>query len=125
MRDSEKRGEGLSTRILKRLPEPWRKRFLVDQGTDIEKLISLLGASGVSEHVKLAERIRRLYFEDICNNLADAKVLLAPQLAIGLLTMHNNEDFKRQETLSGVISTNHDGLLQLASQRVNAALNLG
>jgi hypothetical protein len=125
MRDSEKRGEGVATRILKRLPTGWRKSFLADQGTDIEKLISLLGASGVSRYLTLAERIRRLYFEDIRDNLAAAKVLLAPHLATGLLTMHANESFKQQEALSGIISTNHDGLLQLAWQKVSSAVNIG
>jgi hypothetical protein len=125
MRDSEKRGEGVSTRILKRLPKRWRKSFLADQGTDIEKLISLLGASGLSQYSILAETIRRFYFEDIRENLARAKVLLAPNLAMGLLAMHANESFKQQETLSGIISTNHDGLLQLAAQKVSASLNIG
>src|SRR5262245_43104334 len=62
MRDHAKRGEGVALRILKKLPGRWRKSFLVDQGTDIEKLISLLGASGISQYSKLAETIRRSYF---------------------------------------------------------------
>jgi len=102
MRDSEERGEGVATRILKRLPKRWRSSFLVDNGTDIEKLISLLAASSVSEYAKLADKIRRLYFEDIRDNLTAAKVLLNPQLAIGLLTMHSNEHFKKRETLSAI-----------------------
>ena len=45
MRDSEQLGEGVATRILKRLPKRWQSAFLVDRGTDIEKLISLFAAS--------------------------------------------------------------------------------
>ncbi len=92
---------------------------------DIEKLISLLATSCVKRYDNLAETIRKLYFEDICTSLADAKVLLNPQLAIGLLTMHYDDQFKQQETLSGIITTNHDGLLQLAAQTVRTAVNLG
>lgn len=125
MRDSEERGEGVATRILKHLPTRWQAAFLVDKGTDIEKLISLLAASNVGRYVKLADKIRRLYFEDIRDNLTESKVLLNPQLAVALLTLHGSEHFEQRETLSGVISTNHDGLLQLAAQRVYSSLNLG
>jgi len=125
MRDSEQLGKGVATRILEQLPKRWRSRFLADEPTDIEKLISLLAASNVKRYEGLAEQIRKLYFEDICTNLAAAGVLQNPQLAIGLLTMHVNDQFRRQETLSGIITTNHDGLLQFATQRVGTAVNLG
>jgi len=125
MRDNDKLGDGVATRILKRIPKRWRSSFLVDQGMDIEKLISLLSASNVGDYERLAERIRQLYFEDICTNLAAARVLLNPQLAIGLLTMHHNNQFRQKEILSGIITTNHDGLLQLATQQVFTAVNLG
>jgi hypothetical protein len=125
MRDNDQLGEGVATRILKQIPKRWKSSFQMDQGIDIEKLISLLEASTFAEYVRLAEQIRRLYFEDIRNNLASAKVLLNPQLATGLLTMHGNEQFRQRESLSGIITTNHDGLLQLAMHRVSTAVNLG
>jgi hypothetical protein len=125
MRDSDQLGEGIATRILQRIPKRWRSSFQGDQAMDIEKLISLLAASTVAEYDRLAERIRRLYFEDICTNLATAKILLNPQLAIGLLTMHRNDQFRQKENLAGIITTNHDGLLQLAMQNVFTAVNLG
>jgi len=125
MRDNDQLGDGVATRILKRLPKRWRLSFLADQGMDIEKLISLLAASNVAQYDSLAEHIRKLYFEDIRTNLAAARVLLNPQLAISLLTMHRNDQFRQKETLSGIISTNHDGLLQLATQKVFTAVNLG
>jgi hypothetical protein len=125
MRDSEQLGDGVATRILQQIPKRWRSSFQVDQGMDIEKLISLLEASTVAEYAHLAERIRQLYFEDIRTNLASAKVLLNPQLATSLLTMHRNSQFRTKETLSGIITTNHDGLTQLAMQKVLKAVNLG
>jgi hypothetical protein len=125
MRDSDELGEGVATRILGRLPPRWRSTFGTDRGTDIEKLVSLLAASNVNRYLKLAEDIRRLYFEDICDRLDAAKVLTNPRLAIGLLTMHGDNQFKQQELLSGIITTNHDGLLQVAAQHVNAAVNIG
>lgn len=125
MRDSEELGEGIATRILKQLPPRQRSRFLVDEGTDIEKLISLLSGCNVAEYHKLAEHLRQLYFVDISSKLAEAKVLLSPTLAIGLLSLHNDPLFARHEHLSGVITTNHDGLMQLASQKVYSAVNIG
>jgi hypothetical protein len=125
MRDDERLGEGVATRILQRIPKRWRSSFQMDQGMDIEKLISLLAASSVAQYERLAHQIRRLYFEDIRTNLTTAKVVLNPQLAIGLLTMHRNEQFRQKEILSGIITTNHDGLLQLAMQKVFTAVNLG
>jgi|ERR1700723_25999 len=125
MRDNDQLGDGVATRILKRLPKRWRSKFSPDHPTDIEKLISLLAASNVEEYAILAERIRQLYFEDIRTNLAEAAVLLNPELAIGLLTMHLNDQFRQREILSGIITTNHDGLLQLATQRVGTPVNIG
>src|SRR5207249_4887659 len=125
MRDSDERGEGVATRILGRLPKRWKSSFVVDQGADIEKLISLLAGGNVDAYHKLADRIRRLYFEDICQALAAAKILPDPALAVGLLTLHNNTQFKEREVLSGIVTTNHDGLLQLAAQKVDAEVNIG
>jgi hypothetical protein len=118
-------GYGIATRILQQLPEERQSSFLTDQGTDIEKLISLLAASNVAAYEDLADKIRELYFEDICKSLAEAKILTNPSLAVALLELHANKDFEKQEVLSGIITTNHDGLLQLAAQRVHAHVNIG
>src|SRR4029077_12815243 len=81
MQDNKKLGDGIATRILKRIPKQWKSSFVTDQGMDIEKLISLLEASGVRQFERLADRLRRLYFEDIQTNLLSTKVLDNPQLA--------------------------------------------
>lgn len=126
MRDNEHLGEGVATRILRKLPKRWQSAFAADEGTDIEKLISLLTASGIASHSKLADTIRQLYFDDICASLATAKVLDNPQLAVGLFDMHNNKYFaQHSEVLAGIITTNHDGLLQLAAHTVQKEVNLG
>jgi hypothetical protein len=125
MRDDNVLGEGIATRIIAELPKRWQLSFRSDSGTDIEKLISLLVASNVKQHQTLAQQIRQLYFEDICAKLAEARVLSNPQLAIGLLTLHANESFKHHEVLSGMLTTNHDGLLQLAAQTVHKQVNIG
>lgn len=125
MRDSEQLGEGVATRILKELPKKWRPSFSADKGTDIEKLISLLTASSLVAYEKVAENIRKLYFEDICRSLAAAQILTNPSLAIALLSLHHDTQFSTHEQLSGIITTNHDGLLQVASQKVFGAVNLG
>src|SRR5947209_11094693 len=126
MRDSEMLGEGVSTRILRRVSRAWRTFLGEDHGIDIEKLISLLAASGVDGLSSLAEKIRQYYFLEIRTSLVDADVISRPTLAIGLLEMHRDNKFKAAvETLSGVITTNHDGLLQIASQNVFDGLKLG
>jgi hypothetical protein len=68
MRDNPT-GEGLSTRILRRSGADGRS-FMVDRGVDVEKLISLLDASGVAKHTALAKKMRQLYFYEIVRGLA-------------------------------------------------------
>lgn len=125
MRDNDESGEGVATRILGQLPKRWRSSFAVDQGTDIEKLISLLAAGNIDRYTKLAETIRRLYFSDIRRNLWLAKVLNNPALATGLLSLHADATFRQREVLTGIITTNHDGLLLVAAQSVHNGVNLG
>jgi hypothetical protein len=125
MRDSDELGEGVATRILKQLSRRWRTAFQTGPGIDIEKLVSLLVASNIAEHNELADNIRELYFEDICKSLGRAKVLTNPRLAIGVLTIHRDNKFRQQEILTGIITTNHDGLLQIAAQKVDNQVNLG
>lgn len=126
MRDSNKLGEGVSTRILNQIGPEGKPFLSEDRGVDIEKLISLLVASGVDRHSKLAERMRQHYFEEVCTSLVSSKIIERPQLAIGLLEMHLTEPFRDEvEALTGIITTNHDGLLQIASQEVFGAINLG
>ena len=125
MRDNDW-GEGVATRVLKRLSKRWRSAFVEDHESDIEKLISLLVAGGVQEFSAVAERIRKLYYYEIRNGLATADVLKEPRLSIALFQMHNNSSYAGAvERLSGVITTNHDGLLQVAEQAVLGGLNLG
>jgi hypothetical protein len=123
MRDNGQLGEGIATRILKRLGTT---RIPLDEpDVDIEKLISLLSASGTSRHIAVADKMRQQYFQQIRNGLAAAKIISDPRLAIGLLQMHQDAAFREIELLSGIITTNHDGLLQVASQTVLGGINIG
>lgn len=124
MRDNPT-GDGLSTRILQRSGVNGRS-FMVDRGVDVEKLISLLAASGAARHATLAQEMRQLYFDEVIRGLAEARVIATPQLAIALLEMHRKTQFQRNvEKLIGILTTNHDGLLQIAFQEVLGAVNLG
>jgi hypothetical protein len=119
-------GEGITTRILRRVGKRAISSFGSGEDVDIEKLISLLVASGVEEHVDLAEKMRSNYFVELRASLAKAKLLTDPQLAIDLFMMHRDSTFSNEvEVLAGVITTNHDGLLQLASERVFGGINPG
>ena len=125
MQDDERLGgEGVATGVLRRLAADGEP-FLAGEGLDIEKLISLLVGSGVDSLVSLADKMRAAYFDEIKFRLGEAQIIDRPDLARGLFEMHQNEGFREVERLSGVISTNHDGLLQIASQEVYGAINLG
>jgi len=126
MRDTGTFGEGVTTRILKRAGRKVNSTFGTGPGGDIEKLISLLSVSGGPEHLQLAEKLRTHYFDELRASLDTAGVLDNPQLAIRLLDMHSDPRFQEEvEILSGTISTNHDGLLQIANQISFGELNLG
>lgn len=127
MRDNEERGEnGVATRILNRISAKWKAFLGEDRAMDIEKLISLLAASSVESLSGLAEKIRRRYFLEIRRSLVLAKVIQRPKLATALLEMHSNDYFRNNvEILSGILTTNHDGLLQISCQEVFREVNLG
>jgi len=125
MRDSDELGEGLSTAILNKLGDKGTP-FRTDGGVDVEKLIRLLSTTGVDSQVNLAEQMRRLYFEEICRRLVRAKIVRNPRVAQALLQMHLDNKFRTEvEQLSGIFTTNHDGLLQLAFEEVFGAVDVG
>lgn len=125
MRDTTDR-DGVASRVFNRIHRKWRLFLGETGGIDLEKLISLLVACGVDDLSSLAEEVRRRYFWDIRNNLVAAGIIQRPRLAQGLLEMHEIEVFKKDvEVLSGVLTTNHDGLLQIASQQALGEVNLG
>ena len=125
MSDTDWLGEGVASRILDSIPEKESNPFRGDVGTDIEKLMSLLAASNVRSLEVLADKIRRQYFLEIRRSLDTTGVMERQQLAEGLFVLHLHPEFKKVEHLSGIISTNHDGLLQSAAQSAYGSLNLG
>ncbi len=48
-----------------------------------------------------------------------------PLLATALFQMHKNTQFRKIETLSAIITTNHDGLLQRAAHTAYGGINIG
>ena len=56
MRDNDRLGEGITTRILKRMGEDHYSSFGSGNSIDIEKLISLLAASSVDQHTRTASK---------------------------------------------------------------------
>jgi hypothetical protein len=125
MNNSKLFGDGVSTRILNAIGAT-AEFSTGDHNVDIEKLISLLTASGIAEHSSRAEQMREAYFTDVRNKLNEAGVMADPALAKGLLEMHKIEAFRENvERLAGIITTNHDGLLQVASQEIFGGLDLG
>lgn len=126
MKSTDALGEGIAAGILRRTDGKRPSRGTEDTNVDIEKLISLMVASGAPRFADLVSAMRRAYFEEIRDRLHQAKILEQPRLAQALFEMHNDSRFKTDvETLSGVLTTNHDGLLQIASQSVYGGINLG
>jgi hypothetical protein len=124
MRDSEVLGEGVSNAIIENLAPGVRAK--VPASGDVEKVISLLESSGMDELEKLAVTMRGLYFNEIRDRLVRAGVHAQGRLAEALFALHKDEQFTaRTETLTAVLTTNHDGLLQNASQSIFGAVNLG
>jgi hypothetical protein len=125
MSDNDDFGEGISTGVLTRIA-PDGDDFLSDKGIDIEKVISLLTASGLDEHLLLAGRMRQAYFDEICERLVRSNILATPTLSVALLEMHRNALFgTHTEKLTGILTTNHDGLLQVAFKQTFGAVDLG
>lgn len=126
MGNNEKFGEGISSRTLERVAFESKYKVSNGQSVDIEKLISLMANSGVEKHAKIADEMRNCYFAELTSSLNESGVINQPRLAIRLLEMHNDKNFRENaESLSGIITTNHDGLLQVASQDVFGSLNSG
>jgi hypothetical protein len=124
MRDSELLGEGISTAILNAVGES--NLIGITGGVDVEKLISLLSNASVQRLSRLAERMRQHYFEQIVERLVTSKVMDNPGLACALIELHAHRTFVASvERLSGVLTTNHDGLYQVAFNAVYGAINLG
>ena len=116
--------QGISSHILKRANTD--RHLNLKEEADIEKLISLLAATGIDKYKQEAENLREAYFAEILDGLINAGILDNPELAMGLFEMHNNALFKKKtETLSGIISLNHDNLFQVASQNIYKCINLG
>ena len=126
MKDSDSLGDGISKRVLKKAGTDVLLDLPKDGKIDIEKLISLLANTGIEKYEGEAEKLRKLYFREILDGLSKTGVLYEPKLAIALLEMHKNEEYRDKiEVLSCIISLNHDNLFQTAMKKVYSALNLG
>lgn len=124
MKDSDDFGEGISTAVLRRA----RAAALppVSGGVDIEKLITLLSATSGRNNLQLAASMRRFYFEEIVVRLAKSKVIDHPLLATALLELHGRKPFRDAvERLTGILTTNHDGLFQLAFKAAYRRMDIG
>lgn len=117
-------GEGVSTAVLKKVKES--KLLGTSSGADVEKLISLLSGAGVARLHHIANKMRRHYFGEIVDRLVSSKIIDDPLLATALTELHANAVFdKKVEHLAGILTTNHDGLFQIAAHKVYGHLNLG
>jgi hypothetical protein len=92
---------------------------------DIEQLISLLEELNLEMYRKAADKLRELYYLDILRQLMRTRVFNTPKLSMSLFELHQNEELKNIEVLTGIISLNHDYLLETACQKIFEGVNLG
>jgi hypothetical protein len=128
MKSNDDLGYGVSKRVLDKA-SIGRKRIRqlldIEEEADIEKLITLLTATGTTQNIEYAEVLRKNYYAIIIESITEAGILYNPELAVALLQMHKNGKFSGKEKCLGIISLNHDSLFQEASQTVHSCINLG
>ncbi|MHB8094624.1 MAG: SIR2 family protein [Candidatus Aminicenantales bacterium] len=117
--------EGIAKRVLKEDEKLYRSFSRENIDIDIEKLISLLSGSGIASYANKAELLRKKYFDKILEGIIEGKVVNQLKLTQSLLDLHNGKKYSSIEKLSGVLTTNHDGLIQIASQKAFGKVNLG
>lgn len=126
MDSRRERGEGISPAILAALGPKWPYVLPPDATMDVEKLVSLLAASGIPKLEHLADDLRSAYVDEIQRRLRSTPVVNDPKLATALLYFHSDGVLSRStEKLTGLLTTNHDGLLQVAIRTVYRAVNIG
>lgn len=92
---------------------------------DIEQLISLLEELNLERYRKAADKLRKLYYTDILGRLMKTRVFNTPKLSMSLFELHQNEELRNIEVMTGIISLNHDYLLETACQKIFKGVNLG
>ncbi|MCK4825434.1 hypothetical protein KA005_57330, partial [bacterium] len=92
---------------------------------DIEQLISLLEELNLERYRKAADKLRKFYYADILRHLTKTRVFKTPKLSMSLFELHQNEELRNIEPLTGIISLNHDYLLETACQKIFKGVNLG
>jgi hypothetical protein len=121
---------GVCSRIMKAVRNDKQLSWLYEatkstSQIDIEQLISLLEELDLEMYRKAADKLRKLYYLDILGHLMRTRVFNTPKLSMSLFELHQNEEFKNIEVLTGIISLNHDYLLETACQKIFEGVNLG
>ena len=97
------------------------------EALELEQLVSLLISNGssIKKYLEAANALKELYRNDIIECLRNEGILRKPESAINLLKLHKDSKFIEVEKLIGIISLNHDNLIEIASQEVYKGINLG
>ncbi|MBI2583505.1 MAG: SIR2 family protein [Candidatus Aenigmarchaeota archaeon] len=97
----------------------------VSSALNVEHIISLLESLEIEKYRTMASVLRKLFQEDILENLIKKDNYVSPDLTKALLKFHTLDEVKIHETLNGVISLNYDSLLDIAFQYVFGEVNYG
>ncbi|MFV2045560.1 MAG: hypothetical protein ACC700_20290, partial [Anaerolineales bacterium] len=90
--------------------------LILHDDTDIEQIITLLEGSYDPTSREMADSLRRLFREEIREQLGDLSSELRPNLYAALFDLYSVEEF--EETLIGIISLNYDQIADLAFAKV-------
>lgn len=95
----------------------------IDDIKDIEHYISLLESIHVEKYSHASSLLRTSFRKSIQENLMFNNSLIAPNLTMALLEMH--QAIRKEETFIGAISLNYDNLLERAYQEIFKGVNYG
>ncbi|MCK4491512.1 MAG: hypothetical protein KAU03_02735, partial [Candidatus Altiarchaeales archaeon] len=97
------------------------KNELAGKNVDVEHLITLYASSGTSNHIQIANELRRLFREEIQNRIGMLGSTFSPRLITALIDMYNIPEL--DEDLVGILTLNYDDLTDRACQMVYGGVN--
>ena len=96
-----------------------------DDITDIEIYISLLESMSIQRYSDAASKLKSIFCDIIEDKLLLDDKTIDPILTMTLLQIHEIEEVKKIEQLTGLITVNYDSLLDQACQNVLNGVNYG
>lgn len=119
--------ENLQDEITIRLAKERNKAFgwaqnQLASGANLERLISLYEYSGLSNHLLVARKLRKIFREVLLERINAMGKSFVPNLLVAMLDMHQAKAL--DEEIVAILTTNYEDLLERSIQRVFGGINL-